>query len=482
MQEHGTDSTPAPARERPRILARDDNAQAAVVVEGGIAKSPAGRLPDEARAEAEAAYARAPSDRVYRIDEGTTLDEVNALELAPGATVLFRRGGVWRGQLRVRSGTPGHPVTYGAWGEGPAPIIQPSLDRGAPGDWRREPDGLWRAETGAATDIGNVVLDHGDAGCLFKRGARAELLRDRDFWFDPATGGVLVRSDAGDPVARWRSVELARKLHCVDEAGAHDVAYEGLAVRYGAAHGFGGGGVKRVSIRGCEVSWIGGGVLYVDDLGNNVRYGNGIELWGSAEDVLVEGCCVRQCFDAGLTCQSSEPGSVQRDILWKGNEVSDCEYSFEFWMQGEAAEGIRLEGNVFRDAGGGWGREQRWNPSAAHLRFQDTTVPTPGFAVVGNRFSRARDCLARLFNDWRGEALFRGNVWESAGEPVCVWHARPRAGLRFLCPDYLDRNHRDDRAEIEVDGPGGLDFAATPEGFRAFQEAFAFGPDEFRLV
>ena len=235
------------------------------IVEGGIAKFPAGRTPDEARAEAESAYGRAPSDRVYRIDEGTTLDEVNAMELAPGSTVLFKRGGVWRGQLRVRSGTPDHPIAYGAWGEGPAPIIQPSLDRSAPGQWRREPDGLWRAETGAATDIGNVVLDHGDAGCLFKRGSRAALLRDRDFWFDPATGGVLVRSDAGDPATRWRSIELARKMHGVDEAGAHDVVYEGLAVRYGAAHGFGGGGAKRIAIRGCEVSWIGGGVLYVDD-------------------------------------------------------------------------------------------------------------------------------------------------------------------------------------------------------------------------
>lgn len=458
------------------------------IVEGGIAKFPAGRTPVEACAEAEAAYGRAPSDRVYRIDESTSLDEVNALDLAPGSTVLFKRGGVWRGQLRVRSGTPGHPIAYGAWGEGPAPIIQPSLDRSAPGDWRREPDGLWRAETGAATDIGNVILDHGDAGCLFKRDSRAALLRDCDFWFDPATGGVLVRSDAGTPASRWRSIELARKMHCVDEAGAHDVSYEGLAVRYGAAHGFGGGGggagLKRVSIRHCEVSWIGGGILYVDDLGNGVRYGNGIEFWGSAEDVVVEGCRVWQCYDAGLTSQSSESGTFQRNILWKDNEVSDCEYSYEFWVQGadSVAESIRVVGNRFRDAGGGWGRGQRWNPSAAHLRIQDTTIPTPGFVFEGNLFSSSADCLARIFNDWRGEASFRGNVWESAGEPVCVWHARPRTGLRFRCPDHLDRNHRDDRAEIEADGPGGRDFPATPEGFRSFEEAFDFGPDEFHLL
>ena len=83
-------------------------APAGAVLEGGIAKFPAGRMPDEARAEAEAAYARAPAERVYRIGPETSFDEVNALELAPGSTVLFRRGGVWRGQLRVRSGTPEH--------------------------------------------------------------------------------------------------------------------------------------------------------------------------------------------------------------------------------------------------------------------------------------------------------------------------------------------------------------------------------------
>ena len=454
------------------------------VVEGGIAKSPAGRMPAQAAADAEKAWSRRPEKVVLKLDASTSLRELAAMELPPGATVLFKRGCVWRGQLRVRSGTPDHPVRYGAWGEGPAPILQPSLDRSEPGQWRREPDGLWCTETGAATDIGNVILDHGDGGCLFKRGSRADLLRDRDFWFDPSTGSVLVRSDAGDPAARWRSIELACKLHCVDEAGAHDVVYEGLAVRYGAAHGFGGGGVERINILGCEASWIGGGVLYVDDLGNNVRYGNGIEFWSGAQDVRVEGCLIRDCFDAGLTDQSNEPGSVQRNLLWKNNTVERCEYSYEFWQQGEGAtaENIRIEGNVFLDAGASWGHGQRWNPGGAHLRFQDTTVPTPGFAVVGNRFSCATECLARLFNEWRDEAVFRDNVWESAGEPVCVWHARPRTGLRFRCPDYLDRNHRDDRAEIESQGPGGRDFEATPEGFRAFQETFGFGPDEFRRL
>ena len=178
---------------------------AKTIIEAGIAKQPAGRLPDEAAADAEAAYSRTPTDAVYRIDEATSLDEVNAMEIAPGATILFRRGGVWRGQIRAKSGIPGHPIRYGAWGEGPAPVIQPSTAKDSPDDWSQEADGLWRCDSGAVADVGNVILDCGASGCLFKRGSRGELSRDLDFWFDPETARVLVRSDGGNPASRWRS-------------------------------------------------------------------------------------------------------------------------------------------------------------------------------------------------------------------------------------------------------------------------------------
>ena len=427
------------------------------IVEAGIAKFPSGRSPDEASAEAEAAYGRVPTDEVFHIGKSMSLDEVNALELAPGATVLFERGGVWRGQLRARSGIPGHPVRYGAFGDGPAPVIQPSHDASGADRWTDEGGGLWSAASGARADIGNVILDGGESGCLFKRGSREELLRDGDFFFDPATTRVVVRSESGNPGACWRSIELAEKIHGIDQGGAHDVAYDSLDIRYSAAHGIGGGSVKRIDIRNCSISWIGGGYLYIDNLGNGVRYGNGIEFWGGAEDVLVEGCRVSQCWDAGLTNQSSMPSSVERNIVWRGNFVDHCEYSYEFWHQGKdgVTENIRLENNDFRDAGFGWGHAQRWNPNAAHLMLYDTTMPTPGFEIVGNRFSRSANVMVRAFSNWAGEAVFKDNVWEADGAPYCRCHGRPRSGLRFLYPDHLDQIHCDDEAEIEAQGDGG---------------------------
>lgn len=53
-----------------------------------------------------------------------SLDKVNAASLEAGDTVLFRRGGVWTGQIVLRSsGRSGQPITYDAYGDGADPVL-----------------------------------------------------------------------------------------------------------------------------------------------------------------------------------------------------------------------------------------------------------------------------------------------------------------------------------------------------------------------
>ncbi len=53
-----------------------------------------------------------------------SIDMVNSASLQPGDTVLFARGRTWEGTLKVdESGTADAPITFGAYGEGAAPII-----------------------------------------------------------------------------------------------------------------------------------------------------------------------------------------------------------------------------------------------------------------------------------------------------------------------------------------------------------------------
>ncbi len=56
-----------------------------------------------------------------------TVAKVNASHFNPGDSVLFARGDVWREELVITSsGTAGSPVTFGAYGSGPAPALMGS--------------------------------------------------------------------------------------------------------------------------------------------------------------------------------------------------------------------------------------------------------------------------------------------------------------------------------------------------------------------
>ena len=443
------------------------------VVEGGIEKFTAGRTPEEAKASGEAAYERPVSDEVIYVDETMTLADLNRRELNPGTKVLFKRGGVWRGQIVAQSGKPGHPIMYGAYGEGPKPCIQPSYDASNATRWKNTGVWVWEFEVGAENDIGNVIFDGGGKGCAVKRQALARLSDQLNYCYEKETRTVVMLS-ADNPATRFKSIELCEKIHCVDETWAHDVVYEGLHFRYSAAHGIGGSNTKRITIRNCDISWIGGGYLYYDKKDNGVRYGNGIEFWSAAEGHLVESNRVWECWDAGLTNQSSEDNVLQKDIVWRGNEVWNCEYSFEYWQQGVNArtENVRFENNICRDAGKGWGHRQRWNPNAAHLMFYDTTAETKGFVVRNNVFSRSEDCLFRLFNDWRRNLTLAGNKWVAEKEPICRYHGRPTRDLIYKYPDRLDQMHDDNLTEIQSQGLGARIFKADGlDAFLKFMEA-----------
>ncbi len=53
-----------------------------------------------------------------------TIGKLNSIALAPSDTVYFRRGQIWRETLEpLNGGALGHPVTFTAYGDGPAPVI-----------------------------------------------------------------------------------------------------------------------------------------------------------------------------------------------------------------------------------------------------------------------------------------------------------------------------------------------------------------------
>ncbi|MBN1772079.1 MAG: right-handed parallel beta-helix repeat-containing protein [Deltaproteobacteria bacterium] len=72
-----------------------------------------------------------------------TLARLGTAALEPGDSVGLRRGGVWHETLRVgSSGTEAQPLRFGAYGNGPKPVVAPSA---ALGGWIAETGGVWSA-------------------------------------------------------------------------------------------------------------------------------------------------------------------------------------------------------------------------------------------------------------------------------------------------------------------------------------------------
>ena len=404
-----------------------------------------------------------------------SLQKVNDVMLGYADTVRFRCGDVFRGWLIPQSGRPGEAVVYTNYGEGVKPVLEPSWDASAMEDWVKEGCRLWKCEKPSEYELGNIIFNHGDKGCAWKVDNR-DLLKGKDLhycWVEAEKAVYLV--SRRNPAKRFKSIELAEKHHIIAEHNTHDVVYDGLWLRYGAAHGIGGANVDNIVVRNCDISWIGGSTLYYDEGGRGVRYGNGIEFWGNATNILVENCKIWECWDAALTNQSNVVGAVQENITWRGNEIWNSEYSYEYWQQGDgcSTRNVVFENNVCRKAGYGWGHVQRWNPNAGHLMFYDTTAQTEGFVIRGNRFEKTKDCGIRLFNAWYHGITAEDNVWKIPRHWLIRYHGRPTSDLIFKYPDHLDKIHVDSEEEIQsqtVEQP--LKLRGGKRGLRIFKEKF----------
>ena len=359
-----------------------------------------------------------------------SLEKVNTAALKPGDIVRFVRGGLWRGSLKPKSGTATAPIIYTCYGSDnlPKPRLYGSLPLNRPTDWEKVETQLWRTAKpvtepleGTLSDVGNLIFDGRRAGV--KRWSREELKTEGNFWFEPETRCVWLVS-AGNPAENSREIEAAlRRIHVVDIGGVHYAVFSDFDIRYGASHGFGGSGNSHITIRDCDVSWIGGGHQFTRPDGVPVRYGNGIEFWSSGHDHLVEGCRLWEIYDAALTNQG-DGKNEQRNITYRNNVIWNCEYSFEYWNRNEESitDNIVFTNNTCLYAGYGWGHAQRPDPNGRHLMFYENTAKTTNFVVKDNVFAHATESILRI-DSRRGQEQTseQSDVAQKSGEQGIAW-------------------------------------------------------------
>jgi hypothetical protein len=374
-----------------------------------------------------------------------SLARVNRAVLSPGDRVLFHRGQIWRGQLVPHSGDSSGVITYGVFAEGDKPILLGSVAADRTEDWQPAGEGVWTTSSQSISlpvDVGNIIFDHG-ASTGVKQWTEADLRHDGDYFYDARSRQVKLRS-IGNPATRHRSLELALRRHIIDQSGRGYVTYEDLDLRYGAAHGIGGSGAHHITIRGCDISFIGGGHQMTRSDGKPVRFGNGIEFWSDAHDCLVEDCRLWEIYDAALTNQG-DGTNVQENIIYRRNVIWNSEYSFEYWNRGSASQtrNIVFEHNTCVDAGYGWGHRQRPDPNGRHLMFWANSAVTTNVVVRDNIFCGATDSLLRLDGrDWTSTLVMECNCWYQPSGPVLLWgqqNVGPDEFMPFMRSHGFDR-------------------------------------------
>jgi parallel beta-helix repeat protein len=182
-----------------------------------------------------------------------SIAKVNASSFVAGDQVLFKRGEVWREQLRNSSGgVAGKPITYGAYGSGQKPSIRGSDRYDNEGGWRGEGNTLWYVP-GIQADPG--VFAH-DGVLAVRRVAKAGLSAQWDYWYDSDNSRFYVYSTA-NPAAAASSLEIAVRDSFVTTQSWSYVTYDNLDIRhFRGAHTWLGWGANGITFQNDDFSQL----------------------------------------------------------------------------------------------------------------------------------------------------------------------------------------------------------------------------------
>lgn len=284
---------------------------------------------------------------------------VNAWQMKAGDAVLFERGCIFRpsSQIFCKSG-----ITYGAYGEGEKPAIYGSVQNYAKaGYW--EPSNkknIWKLNL-ALTDAGIVVFNHGEA-VGYKQTGLLTLTKNGDFYHNSTDNILYLYLDLGRPNQVYKDIEIGTRCAIFTlNAKVKDIVIDNICMKYSGNFGVQAYGFHdNVKITNCEIGWIGGS--YQTD-GDTIRYGNGIQFWDTASNILVKDCWVYQNYDTAITIQGSYY-AVYDNVQFIDNLLEYNTMSFEVWNQTRQSyhkepdgdmKNIKVSGNICRFAGYGWG-------------------------------------------------------------------------------------------------------------------------------
>ena len=330
---------------------------------------------------------------------------------APGDTVLFKRGTVIKTQLKTVSGTPDAPVTYGAYGEGEAPVFTASVDLSDPSVWKEEAENIWVTDAVRNDEVCNFIFNDSSL-CGALRWVKEDLCAQGDF-YDNCFGYSNSGKKIGDDHRVWLYSEKNPALYYASVCAAvygervvinlsSNVTIRDITVKNSGLHAAAGCVIRNFRLLNCSFLRIGGCVWNYE---RRIRFGNGMECWDIAENVEVSGCIFSDIYDSAVTHQGSLDGCRPcENLIFRNNVFIKCGMG-AYEQRDRFPKYAEFIGNVCIDAGKGFSAlgevmprsSEIWpQPMGHHIFMWRIDRPTEGgrLIVKDNIFHNAPYCAA----------------------------------------------------------------------------------------
>ncbi|MFZ3326088.1 MAG: hypothetical protein WA231_09430, partial [Methylocella sp.] len=403
-----------------------------------------------------------------------TLAHVNGQTFAPGTSILFKRGDTWRtdgnspnslgAQLApASSGSSGSPIVFDAYGTGANPIIDGSFDASATGAWQGTgTTNVWESVQtfppssgntnglpyNRGNDVGNILWGFsfiggtnvpraltnasigqmtggGTGGVWYNPGDGTAHLTSQGQWnFNTDNWRVQVHSTS-NPATAMPGLSLAIDTACIYAFDVSYLIFQNFTLQYcGMSPIMSESTNNNIIVRDTVVQWGGGGNIGGASNANS-RYGDGIDIEGSAQGWLVERNWFYQMYDAAVGPQCG--GSYQNNITIRNNVVSQMNNPFSsFIFNSPQANGYYIYNNTIYGNQGGWScvpSAQRPNGTPNLLGFYPGVLGQTNMLIKNNIWAGIGGAGS---NPGFG---INGTEWSSASNP-----ANPFAGSVWL--DY----------------------------------------------
>lgn len=388
-------------------------------------------------------------DNIYGNDNCSGLAPESAvrdykrLTLSAGDTVLFKRGTQYREPLRITGGDESAPITYGSYGEGTLPVFCGSVDVSRAEDWvMTERENVWKLTKDIPTDVGNFIFNTDECTATL-RWERDELSGQGDF-FDSrfaecnsnkgsaVSPQEILMYSVGNPAVVYSHIEAVAYGTRTLGALESNVVISELCFMNSGVHGLTGyGDTKNVTVRGCVFKNIGGCGWSREQ---RIRFGNGIEFWIGAENILIENNVFKNIYDSCATHQGPDYETPPARNFHCRNNVFDTYSMAAFEYRAQMMVDSSFTGNVCRHAGCGFGmlgeelprRSEIWpQPMGHHIfiwRMFDATKD--GSLLIANNVFEDSPVGAAIYSivptEIESQITFKGNTYSD--NCLCVAH------------------------------------------------------------